>query len=81
MKMNLIISLVVFIVTLLFIGHLQVSVKPFSISLPYWHRSLGVLLLIIGVYIFTIGEYATGYKKGLDKGIDIATGIHKKHSN
>lgn len=73
--MNLIISVVVFIVTY------RTFTSVFSISLPYWHRSLGVLLLIIGVYIFTIGEYATGYKKGLDKGVNIATGIHKKHSN
>ena len=70
MKVSWIVSLVIFIVCLMYIGHLQISFKPFSIQLPYWHRSLGVFLLVIGVYVFSLGEYASGYEKGLDKGVD-----------
>lgn len=65
---NLIISIVILSVALLYLGHLHISFKPFSISLPLWHRSLGTLLLILGVYVFSIGEHVTGYKKGLDDG-------------
>lgn len=68
MKINLIISAVVFLVALLYIGHLHISIKPFSVSLPYWHRSVGVLLMLVGIYVFSIGEHVSGYIKGLKDG-------------
>ena len=78
MKINIVISVVVFIATLLYIGHLQVSIKPFSISLPYWHRSLGVFLMLVGVYVFSIGEQVSGYSKGLKDGSDAVINLIKK---
>lgn len=65
MKANLIFTVIIFVAALLYIGHLQVSIKPFSVSFPYWHRSLGVLLMIIGVYVFSIGEHISAIRKDL----------------
>lgn len=41
MKANIIFGIVIFIVTLLFIWNTNISFKPFSISIPYWHRAVG----------------------------------------
>jgi len=81
MKINLIISVVIFVVALSYIGHIQISIKPFSVSLPYWHRSLGVLLLVVGVYVFSIGEYVSGYSKGMEEGADAVINLIKEKSN
>ncbi len=70
MKANLIFTAIIFIIALLYVGHLQISFKPFNVSLPYWHRSLGILFMIAGVYVLSIGEHVSGYSKGLDDGAD-----------
>lgn len=82
MKANLIFTAIIFIIALLYIGHLQVSVKPLNVSLPYWHRSLGVLLVIAGVYVFSIGEHVSGYSQGFKDGADrVINLIKEKESN
>ena len=68
---TIVIGSVILVIFLLYIGHLSITIKPFSLNLPYWHRSLGVLLWILGLILFNVGEYATGYKKGLDNGAEI----------
>lgn len=78
MKANLIFTVIIFVAALPYIGHLQVSIKPFSMSFPYWHRSLGVLLMIIGVYVFSIGEHISGYTKGLNDGADRVINLIKE---
>lgn len=35
-----IISCVILFVFLLYVGHLSITIKPFTAQLPYWHRSL-----------------------------------------
>ena len=67
----LIISSIFLIVFLLGIGHISITFKPFCISLPYWHRSLGILLLIISLVIYSMGERGSGYKDGLEKGSEM----------
>lgn len=59
-----IISIIILIVWLLFVGHISISMHPFSISLPYWHRSVGLLLVIAGFILYNVGEQTSGYKKG-----------------
>ena len=71
MKANLIFFLAIFIISALFIGHFRLTFSPFSVSLPYWHRTLGVVLIVVGCLVYNIGEHISGYKKGLDKGIEI----------
>lgn len=62
----------------LFIGHISISVKPFSISLPYWHRSIGLVLIVVGFLFFNVGEYTKGYADGLKKGCEMTTSAFKQ---
>lgn len=68
---ELIISIVILIIWLLFIGNLSISFKPFCFHLPFWHRSLGIFLGIIGFLVYNIGEHTKGYSDGLKKGVEI----------
>ena len=67
----LIFFLAIFIISALFIGHFRLTFSPFSVSLPYWHRTLGVVLIVVGCLVYNIGEHISGYKKGLEEGIEI----------
>ncbi|MDD3041023.1 hypothetical protein [Bacteroides sp.] len=67
---SLCIGAVLFVLAMLFIGHLSVSFKPFSISLPYWPRSFGLIFIVIGFVLLQYGEKRTGYKKGYLSGIE-----------
>lgn len=71
MKTNLIFFLAIFIISALFIGHFRFTFSPFSVSLPYWHRTVGVILIVAGCLVYNIGERVSGYKKGLDEGVEI----------
>lgn len=71
MKTDLIFFIAIFIIAVLFIGHFRLTFSPFSISLPYWHRALGVVLIVAGCLVYNIGEHMSGYKKGLDNGMEI----------
>lgn len=51
---------------LLFVGNISVSIKPFSISIPFWHRSVGLILVIIGFILYNVGEQTSEYKRGWD---------------
>lgn len=57
MKANLIFFLAIFIVPALFIGHFRLTFSPFSVSLPYWHRTVGVILIVVGCLVYNIGEH------------------------
>lgn len=70
--------LIVFAILFLFTGHFSISFNPFSISLPYWNRSVGLLLVIIGFMIYNIGERASGYKDGFDDAIKTFTELIEK---
>ena len=78
MKTDLIFFIAIFVIAVLFIGHFRLTFSPFSISLPYWHRALGVVLIVVGCLIYNIGEHMSGYKKGLDGGMEIVLKQLKK---
>lgn len=42
MIMKTIIFTIIFIIALLWVGDLTITFKPFSISLPGWHKALGI---------------------------------------
>lgn len=62
---------IIAIVTFMYISGIQISLKPFSIQLPYWHRGVGLFLVAIGLIVYNVGEHAKGYQAGLKKGIEI----------
>lgn len=81
--MKLILLTTMILLALFFIiGGLEITFKPFSISMPYWYRSVGWLLITIGVATLIIGErndaYIKGFKKGLDRGSEITIEAIKK---
>lgn len=67
--MKIFIYIAVFIILFLLIGQIQITFKPFSVSLPYWYRSVGILLIGVGLLVYNIGELAKGYKEGFREGV------------
>lgn len=67
--MKTIIFTIICIIALLWVGDLTITFKPFSISLPGWHKPVGILLFFLSMAVYTIGEYTKGYKQGFDDGI------------
>ena len=64
--MKIIIFTIICIIALLWVGDLIITFKPFSISLPGWYKPVGILLFFLSMAVYTIGEYAIGYKQGFD---------------
>lgn len=75
------IFLAIFIISALFIGHFRLTFSPFSVSFLYWHRTVGVILIVVGCLVYNIGEHISGYKKGLDEGMEIVLKELKKRYN
>lgn len=69
--MKTIIIIIVAVLAFMYISGLQISLKPFSIQLPYWYKGLGLFLIVIGFIMFNVGEYTKGYYNGIEKGIEI----------
>lgn len=78
MKTSIIILFVLFIFMLLSFGQVSISFKPFSVSIPYWYRAVGFVLVIAGILIYNIGEHHAGYKKGLKDGVELVIKYSKK---
>lgn len=69
---EIIIAAILLLVFFVYVGELSVTIEPFSISLPYWHRSVGLLLLGVAFVVYHVGEHTSGYRKGLEDGKEIA---------
>ena len=61
--------LLMLIAGLLWIGDFSISLKPFSVSLPCWYKSVGILLFWLSMTIYVLGEHTKDYKEGFDTGI------------
>lgn len=66
---------------LLLFGQVSVSFKPFNVSIPYWHRAVGFVLVIAGILVYNIGENRAGYKKGLKDGVELVIKCAKEKIN
>lgn len=78
MIMETILFTIIFIIALLWVGDLTITFKPFSISLPGWYKPVGIILFVLSMAVYTIGEYTKGYKHGFDDGIKECVEILKK---
>ena len=76
--MKTILFTIIFIIALLWVGDLTITFKPFSISLPGWYKPVGIILFVLAMAVYNIGEYAKGYKQGFDDGIKKCVEILKK---
>ena len=63
--------LLMLIAGLLWIGDFSITLKPFSISLPCWYKSVGILLFWLSMTIYVLGEHTT-IKKDLILGLNSA---------
>ena len=75
--------IIIFVIVFLFTANTQITFKPFSISLPYWYKPAGLLLVVIGIFVFGIGEnmseYKRGYKDGINKTIELIEKIEDEN--
>lgn len=76
--MKTILFTIICIIALLCVGDLTITFKPFSISLPSWYEPVGIILFVLAMAVYNIGEYAKGYKHGFDDGIKECVEILKK---
>ena len=76
--MKTILFTIIFIIALLWVGDLTITFKPFSISLPGWYKPVGIILFVLAMAVYNIGEYAIGYNHGFDDGIKKCVEILKK---
>ena len=67
--MKTILFTIICVIALLWVGDLTITFKPFSISLPGWYKPVGIILFVLAMAVYNIGEYAKGYKHGFDDGI------------
>ena len=66
---------------LLWIGDFSITLKPFSVSLPCWYKSVGILLFWLSMTIYVLGEHTKGYKEGFDTGIKQCIKILDRNSH
>lgn len=64
--------LLMLIAGLLWIGDFSITLKPFSISLPCWYKSVGILLFWLSMTIYVLGEQPKTIKKDLILGLNSA---------
>ena len=69
-EMMKVLYLLMLIAGLLWIGDFSITLKPFSVSLPCWYKSVGILLFWLSMTIYVLGEHTKGYKEGFDTGIN-----------
>lgn len=50
-------------------GDFSITLKPFSVSLPCWYKTVGILLFWLSMTIYVLGEHTKGYKEGFDTGV------------
>ena len=55
--MKTILFTIICVIALLWVGDLTITFKPFSISLPGWHKALGIILFVFAMAVYNIGEY------------------------
>lgn len=61
-----ILYLFMLIAGLLWIGDFSITLKPFSVSLPCWYKTVGILLFWLSMTIYVVGEHNTGVKKCIE---------------
>lgn len=60
-----ILYLLMLIAGLLWIGDFSITLKPFSVSLPCWYKTVGILLFWLSMTIYVLGEHIKAIKKDL----------------
>lgn len=72
---------IICIIALLWVGDLTITFKPFSISLPGWHKALGIILFVFAMAVYNIGEYKHGFDDGAKECIEAIKGNGKNRAD
>lgn len=67
-----ILYLFMLIAGLLWIGDFSITLKPFSVSLPCWYKTVGILLFWLSMTIYVVGEHTKTIRKDLILGLKSA---------
>lgn len=65
-----IISVVILIVVILFVGKTEITLHPFSIRMEQWMTVVGIALISIGVSLMCRDSHCEGFKKGAEQGAE-----------
>lgn len=60
-----ILYLLMLIAGLLWIGDFSITLKPFSVSLPCWYKTVGILLFWLSMTIYVLGGILKAIRKDL----------------
>lgn len=72
--MKITVYIIISIMFFLYLGHTEITFKPFSIIMPAWRVPVGILLIIIG-FLFL---HVDSYQNGLDNGVKIVEQAYKQ---
>ena len=76
MIMKTILFTIICVIALLWVGDLTITFKPFSISLPGWHKALGIIL-----FVFAMAGYKHGFDDGVKECIEAIKGNGKNRAH
>jgi small neutral amino acid transporter SnatA (MarC family) len=65
------ISIIIIVISLIFLANTTIQFKPFKISFGTPSLAIGVFLIIIGIVFIMAQSDANTYQKGLNKGAEI----------
>lgn len=65
--MKVIVYLVLLIVFFLYLGHTEISFSPFRIKIIEWYKPLGIIIMTVGFFIYTVGNERESFKDGWTK--------------
>lgn len=65
--MKVIVNLVLLIVFFLYLGHTEISFSPFRIKIIEWYKPLGIIIMTVGFFIYTVGNERKSFKDGWTK--------------
>ena len=68
--MKLAIGIIISILWFLFLGNTRITLNPFSVSMEYWERAVGWILICLGIAILTIGAFRKGKTDGQNEVLD-----------
>lgn len=68
---KIIIQIIVLVLAIMWMCEMKISFHPFSIEFPYWRKSLGIIIICIGVGIYYNAGYRSGWNKAIDKAIEV----------
>ena len=68
--MKTVLTIVVCVVFFLVLGDTTIQFKPFRINIEHWYRPVAIILMMLALIIYTVGEHTKGYKEGLNQGVE-----------